>query len=410
MTMTFWSIAVGLIALALLFVIPPFFKRKFPSNVVEQQHINIAIYKERVAELEKEELTREQFEQAKLELDQTLLQEAGPPAELAAQPRARWASVIILICLPIFVVGGYFLSGRPEFLNPQAQMAKGHNKELPSVNEMVAKLEARLAQNPDDLEGWKMLARTYGFMQHYDKAIPIYNKLLSLGADKDPNILSDYAEALANLNNHNLRGQPSILLKTALDIDPSHQKSLWLAGVAATQQDENEEAVKHWTKLLNQIPETDAEARQTLQTYIQKAQQLIDGIATPVTKNNTVSVPEADTPKLTVTVTLAKELQDKMKSTDTLFIYARATTGSPMPLAIVRKTASELPISVTLDDSQAMLPNKRLSLFKEVTVVARISEAGSAVTQSGDLIGQVDSVALETTNTSVEVLINQVAP
>ncbi len=410
----FWSIAAGLIVLALIFVIPPFFRKQFPTNSVEQQEINIAIYKERVAELKQENLTEAEFEQAKRELDQTLLQEASQSADQTIQPgaSASWASFIILVGLPIIAVGGYWFSGSPEFLDPEKQaqmMAKGHNQELPSVDDMVTKLVTRLEDNPEDLEGWKMLARSYGFMQQYDKAIPIYNKLLALGADKDPNILADLAEALANINEHNLRGQPSILLKTALEIDPNHQKSLWLAGVAATQRNENEVAVEHWKKLLAQIPENDTEARQTLQSYIQKAQQFIEGGITETTKASTTTSKQANTPKLTVSVTLSAALQQNMQPTDTLFIYARATTGSPMPLAIVRKTANELPVSITLDDSHAMLPDKRLSLFKEVTVIARISKAGSAAMQSGDLVGQIDKVVLEE-NTQVELVIDRVTP
>jgi cytochrome c-type biogenesis protein CcmH len=110
-----------------------------------------------------------------------------------------------------------------------------------------------------------------------------------------------------------------------------------------------------------------------------------------------------------VKVSLAPALQNQIKPTDTLFIYARATEGSPIPLAILKKTASELPITVTLDDTLAMVPSIKLSQFKIVTVLARISASGLATVQSGDLLGQVTPVQLETTK-SVAVEINEIVP
>jgi len=113
--------------------------------------------------------------------------------------------------------------------------------------------------------------------------------------------------------------------------------------------------------------------------------------------------------KIEVQVKLAPELQDKIKPNDTLFIYAKATTGIPMPLAILRKPASELPITVTLDDSMAMMRDKNLSSVPEITVMARISSSGSARLQTGDLVGKVTPVVLSQQN-KVEVTINRIAP
>lgn len=88
-----------------------------------------------------------------------------------------------------------------------------------------------------------------------------------------------------------------------------------------------------------------------------------------------------------VSVTLAETLQGQARPDDTLFIYARAATGPRMPLAIARLKAADLPTTVTLDDSSAMMPNMRLSAFDEVVVMARISRSGDAMARSGDLLG-----------------------
>jgi cytochrome c-type biogenesis protein CcmH len=115
----------------------------------------------------------------------------------------------------------------------------------------------------------------------------------------------------------------------------------------------------------------------------------------------------AATGNIQVSVRLDPSLQDKVQAGDTLFVYARATTGSPMPLAILRLSATELPVKATLDDTQAMMPNMKISNFEAVTVMARISKTGGAMEQSGDLKGMVTPVTLGQT---VEVVIDQVVP
>jgi len=102
-------------------------------------------------------------------------------------------------------------------------------------------------------------------------------------------------------------------------------------------------------------------------------------------------------------------LLSKVKPTDTLFIYAKAASGPAMPLAVVKKMATDLPITVTLDDSSAMTPAMKLSKFEQVSVIARISSSGSAMPQSGDLQGQLTPVNVATQQ-NVEIQINQIVP
>ena len=113
--------------------------------------------------------------------------------------------------------------------------------------------------------------------------------------------------------------------------------------------------------------------------------------------------------KITVHVSLDPALQAKVKATDTLFIYAKAVSGPAMPLAIVKKMATDLPLTVTLDDASAMTPAMKLSKFKQVSVMARISSSGSAMPQAGDLQGQMTPVDVAAQQ-NVEIQINQAVP
>ena len=91
--------------------------------------------------------------------------------------------------------------------------------------------------------------------------------------------------------------------------------------------------------------------------------------------------------KVSGKVSVAPALAGKAAPTDVVFIFARAASGPPMPLAVLRKQVKDLPVEFALDDSMAMAPNLKLSGFAEVVVGARISRSGSATPQSGDLQG-----------------------
>lgn len=86
-------------------------------------------------------------------------------------------------------------------------------------------------------------------------------------------------------------------------------------------------------------------------------------------------------------VIMAPNLAGKGSATDTLFVFARETSGPPMPVAIVRATKKDLPFTFRLDDSTSMMPSRKLSDVDTVVIVARLSKSGKAMPESGDLEG-----------------------
>lgn len=423
----FWIIVAVLTLLALIFVIPPLLSKNPGVIETDRNQLNVTIYQERLVELEQEDLTPEQRIQAKQELEKGLAQDLGNNTISNAKPRARWASVIVAVGIPALAVGSYLKLGASHLLTPENtpevqahQQQPGH---LPdNFGEMVGKLEARLQKQPDDSEGWYMLARSYGFLKRYDQAAQAYGKVLALVGEQDPQLLTDFAEALALSNQGQFAGQPRILLKAALELEPTHQQALWLSGFAAMQKQDYQVAIDYWQRFLVQLSPEEVETRQMLEKYIAEARQFAQAqgegtevLATPPVDLATPEVEEDSatktiaTAQIEVHVRLDPSLQTRVEPDDTLFIYARARQGSPMPLAIVKKPARDLPTSVTLDDGMAMMPDMKLSNFKEITVLARLSKNGAARAQSGDLQGQVSPVVLGQ-QSQVEVVINQVVP
>lgn len=399
MLILFWITAAALTALALAFVMPALLKTSKPASQVNQRATNIAIYKERLAELEAENLNPEQRELAKLELDQTLLHDVETPETQITTPRGRWAGIAIGMILPVLAIGGYLKSS--DYLlatseKPAPTDKAAQSKIPPNLEEMVQKLVKRLEENPEDTKGWYMLGRSYTVLNRYPEAIVAYTKALALAGNENPQLFVDFAETLGMSANGDLAGRPVELLKTALSLNPELPKALWLAGLASAQSKDYAMAVEYWQRLLAQIPENETEDRQSLLEQINEAKRLMKPTALNATATpSTATLPKATgAAQLQVEVSLAAEVLAKVNPTDTVFIYARAKQGTPMPLAVVKKQVKDLPLKITLDDSMAMTPSMKLSNFSEVMVMARVSSSGNALPQAGDYVGQVETAKL----------------
>ena len=388
----FWSLAALLIAGALLFVLPPLLRRSAQHGVTAPDNaaLNIAVYRDQQRELDADRnagtITDEQYDRACLELERRLLDDVaadGNAAPVAARATSRTPAVIAGLAVPLLAVGLYFTVGNPRALAPVAiptDTSKGVT--AAQVEAMVAKLAERMKQNPDDPQGWAMLGKSYAVMGRYEDAAAAYGKAADRVGD-NPNLLADYADALAMANGQNLQGKPEALVMRALKIDPDHAKSLALAGAVAFEKKDYATAIGHWEKLVKQVP-PDSEMARNVQASIAEAR----GLAGENKSGSAAATGKAA--GVSGTVTLAAVLKAKAAPDDTVFIFARAAAndGSPrMPLAILRKKVSDLPITFTLDDSTAMSPATRLSGTPQIIIGARVSKSGEAMPQPGDLQG-----------------------
>jgi cytochrome c-type biogenesis protein CcmH len=296
-----------------------------------------------------------------------------------------------------------------------AQAPANHGQ---NIEQAIAGLEAKLKQNPNDVEGWALLGRAYESMERFTDARDAMKHAHDL-APNDPDVTVAYAEVLAlSSPERRIDGEPRTLIENVLKTTPDHQRALWLLGISDYQQKKYDSAIGYWNKLIGVLPK-DAPTIAAIKKEIAKAEAARDGKEPPPDTDETAQTPaeeaqpaaaaDANGPHITVKVALDPKLNGKAAAGDTLFVYAKAASGPPMPLAIQRLQASALPTTITLTDGMGMMPTLKLSQFPQVIVGARISKSGNAIAQSGDL--QVVSKPLAvTTTTPIELTISQVVP
>jgi cytochrome c-type biogenesis protein CcmH len=267
-----------LVIVAAVFILPPLWLGLRPSACkADRKQANLAIFRDQLAELEREKsegsLAESDFEQAKRELQRRLLEEVEPDTGATTSGThgpSRKLAVAILVLMPVLAVLGYGMLGNPNALDP-TRTAAPQQMTAEQINDMVAKLAARMEANPDNMQGWLMLARSYKTMGRYAEAAEAYGKAEKVIND-DPELLASYAETLAMATGNGLTGKPSQLVERALKIDPQHPHSLFLAGAAAMEAGNNKKGIAYWEALLPQV-EPGSEIDQMLRSGIDKMKQ-----------------------------------------------------------------------------------------------------------------------------------------
>jgi cytochrome c-type biogenesis protein CcmH len=411
----FVVVCAGLILLALLFALPPFLRRADRARGADRREINLAIYREQIRELDRDvgagTLSREQWQKDRDELSRRMLEDvqpdSGTPAA-ATGSMARIAPALALAALfPIAAVLIYTQVGAPGALDAAAGKAAashgGQEFTKEQVEGMLTQLAERLEREPDNVEGWVLLGRSYSAMGRFPEASTALRRAVELQAD-DPSLLADYADVLAMANGQSLEGEAMRAIEKALAIDPDHPKALALAGTAAYEHGDFRGAVERWERLLKTVP-PESEGARSIQASIDEARARAGPQAPPASKPPAAG---GEVARVAGVVTLAPTLAGKAAADDTLFVYARAAEGPPMPLAIQKFKVKDLPAKFALDDSMSMAPGMTLSRFPRVVVMARVSKSGQAAPQSGDLEGSVGPV--QAGGTDLAVVIDKIRP
>ncbi len=400
----FLTAALLLIGMVLVILIPALLRPQSTLNRDDNAQRR-EIFRAQFAEIEQDlasgVLDAAQYELAKTELERRMLDEvtSSPLAATVAKPDRRLA-VILVFLVPLTAFWLYVKIGNPEaIVNPTgAAMMDGKPMTQADVEGLLASLAAKLEKNPDDGAGWALLANSYVKIGKYAEAVKAYEQATKKITD-NAQLYADYADALAATSDYKLEGLPVELANQALKIDARNIKAKMLLATAAYDRQDYKEAIALWEKIITELPK-EAEIIPDIKAAIAKAQSLAG--ETKSTSVQKVAVNAG----IRGTVRLSPALTKALDANATLFVFARAAQGAPMPIAIVRASAKDLPYQFQLDDTSAIMPSNKLSQADAVVVVARISKSGDAKPISGDLQGM--SAVMKPVGENVEIEINEV--
>lgn len=318
----------------------------------------------------------------------------------AGAPRALPSAALVLLLLMGAGAGLYAWLGNSAWTAPSAQ--GGADQAIPT-------LARHLEQEPDDLSGWLDLGQAYGAIGNYSLALRCYQRANRLAGGESAAALAGMAEALLMSEDSSQGAKAQELLERALQIDPHSPKALFYSAVAAYRDGRLEVARQRFQTMMDMGPP------ESIRTALQRQIDDIDAQIKGGTKGATVATSQAAPPAsaspaspaapsdaapargvdaataIHLHVTLGSTLAGKLPAEGWLFVFVRAPGGGP-PLAVKRLSAT-LPQDVDLSSADAMVAGSSVEAGQNVSVVARISASGSPLPQSGDLYGEIQTIA-----------------
>ena len=402
---TFYITAIVLVLLVLVALFRPFFW-KMTVHHASRQQLNAAIYKEEIAKLEKERaeglIDGAAYEISHAEMRQRLFQDTSEDDGVAVLGSPKNTIIALTIFIPVIAAAMYFWLGSAQ------QIADGGAKQQVAqqdVEKMVAGLAAKMEQDPTNLKGWAMLARSYKVMGRPKDAEKAYDRA---GAylDGDAQLLADYADVSASNANGSFEGKPQAIINRALKADPNNMMALWLAGTADYNRGDYKGAVQVWGRLAKLLP-ADSEDMKMIQGSIMEARGKANLPPESLVSQPTSPVAAVSGKNINGTVEINPDLKSRIKPDYIVMVIARAP-GARMPVAIMRSKAADLPLRFVLNDALAMTPDTLISNLSEATIEVRISKSGQAKAEPGDLYSEIQTVKIGTNN--LKVVVDQVRP
>lgn len=399
----FFISAAALVTVCLLWLLHGLYRSQ--TSASDQESVNVSLARERQetlnAALASNAIDQQTFDYENEQLAYDLaadLRPAGKP-ERATKGGQLSAGIIILAFIPIASGALYLQLGNPAAITQSKQASRNsqNNAQAPALGELLPRLEERLSKSPDDVDGWRLLGRSYLSVNQFSDAQRAFEKALAL-EEEDVATLAQLAESIAMTQGGNLAGKPLAYLERAEAIAPSHEHTMWLLAIGQQQAGEHEAALIKFDQLAT-MAAGNADALTTIEQMRKRSHDAQNGSPTVLDGNAAIGTQQPETPQtqgkqavITVSVNLGSTARAATPGSDTVYIYAKATQGPPMPLAVSRVLVRDLPVTVTLDDSMAMIPSMTLSVYPNVTVGARVSASGDPIAQAGDWYGEQKNV------------------
>ena len=418
----FWIISLALCVLAAILSLLPWFQRKklessaAKASSAERTRANVRIHKERLRELASEKsaglISEEQFEALKQELEANLLTDAQieqvddlVPANRATMFGLTFASVVIVATSVLLYTqwGAYDLVQQhhasrfsdAELSSAQAMAESGDTRGL------LVQLRDKLRNAPGNIEGWSLLANTAMNAQMFDIAIEAYNNLLTLESDDEARaaLFGLKAQALYFNGSPLDSNEVGQARASAFELNPDETNTLGLLAIASFEKGDFKSAVTYWERILDVFPEHPS--KDSIKLGISAAKRELNdseiAVAPKVASESSVENVSQDQGKggIAVSLEISDALLAKLAGSEQLVVFAKATQGPPMPLAVARYVPRDAPGIINLDDSLAMMPELKLSAFQSVDITARIT-SGSVTRAVGDYEVVVEGVLVGT--------------
>lgn len=381
----FWLPAGLLLLTALAFLLIPVLRIRKLQAEEDRTALNVTLYQERLQELENQlqagVLDEAQMEAGRAEAARELLDDTEGVQRRSSVLGGKIPLVSALL-VPVLGVALYLHWGAVDEVVQTRQLAAAQPQ---SIEEMTARLEQTVQQQPESAEAWYFLGRTYMAQERAGDAAKAFERAVEI-AGRAPELLGQWAQALYFAEGKQWSEQMQALTDEALKTDAQEVTSLGLLGIAAYESQRYADAVRYWERLVAVLPEQDP-SRAAIVGGIERAREQMGEGQQP----SAASEPGAKVHALEVSVSLSPEVQQNVQPDDAVFVFARALSGPPMPLAVKRLKVSDLPVQISLSDVDAMMPELKISRFDQVQLVARVSRAGNAT--QGEWSGQTGPVA-----------------
>jgi cytochrome c-type biogenesis protein CcmH len=311
--------------------------------------------------------------------------------------RDRQSRVLGAVCAVIIVgaaAGLYPLWSNWNWHAPAQSQAAAGGPAGPDIAAMVARLEKRLVDAPNDEAGWLMLGRSYLALNRLDDAVAAYEHAHQLDG-KSAKAAMGLGEAMSLRAGGEITPPAAQLFEQALVLEPGNPEALLYGGFAAAVRGDRALARTRWQALKDMHPPPQIE--QMLDARIAELGAPAGTAAVPDAAQagtnasiagTSTSAAALGTADVTVTINLAPALKSRLVSEAPLFVFAREPGSRGPPLAAKRLTSTALGTQVHLSPADSMLPGRVLVSGQRVSVTARVSFSGQPVPSAGDLYGE----------------------
>ena len=392
---TFIIVACVMVLISLLALILPL-SRNNTSAPIDSGNHNIEIAREKLADLEIQRdsgsISDKEFNKLSEDAKRVLIFETGQNVTHAlSHGNPLLLSVGIAVVVPILALTLYLMLGTPEGLAHNTAPAQAAADADQSIDSLLQSLEDKLVENPDDAEGWALLGRTNMSMQRFAQAQNAFSNLRRILGDV-PTVLLQLADAEVMLNGGAFTQESKNYVTTAYAAEPNNIQAIWMAAMLDTQEGNLTSAISKWEQLealLAGQPEQQARIRQLIVEARRTVEQVprANVLADTPEKTSEQAIPATipDGVSVSIVVSLSADLPKPVQNEQTVYVYARAASGPPMPLAAKQLRVADLPVTITLTEHDAVIDGMTLARFPQIVLGARISMTGEPTAQPGDI-------------------------